>query len=82
MKNFFTYLLGWLLLASPALAQTTDPVRQKLDAVFANVDKSQVPTGYLYEAAVRFLRPGAYHSTLIDSSLTHILAKPLSWHLR
>ncbi|GEM_PF-6811317 len=28
MKHLFTYLLG--LLASPALAQTTDPVRQKL----------------------------------------------------
>ncbi|WP_151089370.1 hypothetical protein [Hymenobacter baengnokdamensis] len=52
MKKRCTYLLAWLLLATPALAQTPDPVRLKLDAVFANLDKSQVPTGRLLEAAV------------------------------
>ena len=47
MKHLFTYLLGLLLLASPTLAQTTDPVRQKLDDIFANIDKSRIPTGRL-----------------------------------
>lgn len=52
MKHLFTLLLAALLLAGPAHAQTTDPVRQKLDLIFANIDKSQVPTGRLAEAAV------------------------------
>ncbi|MDQ2770916.1 MAG: hypothetical protein M3Y54_10505 [Bacteroidota bacterium] len=52
MKHFFALLLAALLLAGPALAQTTDPVRTKLDLIFANLDKSQVPTGRLAEAAV------------------------------
>jgi len=41
-----------LLLARSVVAQTTDPVRQKLDAIFVNLDKSQVPNGRLLEAAV------------------------------
>lgn len=52
MKNSFTLLLAALLLAGPVHAQTTDPVRQKLDLIFANIDKNQVPTGRLAEAAV------------------------------
>ncbi len=52
MKHVFTLLLGALLLAHSAYAQTTDPVRQKLDQIFANLNKSQVPTGRLAEAAV------------------------------
>lgn len=51
-KLYFLLLLSWTLLARTAAAQTTDPVRQKLDAIFANLDKSQVPTGRLAEAAV------------------------------
>lgn len=38
MKHGFTLLLGALLLARPALSQTPDPVRQKLDLIFANLD--------------------------------------------
>lgn len=52
MKPLFTYLVGLLLLARLAPAQTSDPVRQKLDDIFAPLDKSQVPTGRLLEYAV------------------------------
>ncbi|GAB3636547.1 hypothetical protein GCM10027422_21370 [Hymenobacter arcticus] len=52
MKHLFTYLLSLLLLAHAARAQSTDPVRQKLNNLFADFDKSQVPTGRLLEAAV------------------------------
>ena len=52
MKHVFTLLLGALLLAHSAYAQTKDPVRQKLDQIFYYLDKSQVPTGRLAEAAV------------------------------
>ena len=42
MKKFFPLLLAVLLGAGPALAQTAapDPVRAKLDLIFANLDKS------------------------------------------
>lgn len=70
MKNLFTCLLGWLLLASPALAQTTDPVRQKLDNIFAPLDKSQVPTGRLLEAAVPLAYLPGFDGVLHDSART------------
>ncbi len=47
MKHLFAFLLGPLLLACPVHAQTADPVRQKLDSILANLDKSQVPAGRL-----------------------------------
>ncbi len=47
MKYLFPYLLGLLLLAGTARAQTSDPVRQKLDNIFTNLDRSQVPSGRL-----------------------------------
>ena len=54
MKHLLTLLLAALLLTSTtsAYAQTPDPVRQKLDLIFANLDKSQVPTGRLAEYAL------------------------------
>ena len=52
MKQFYTLLFVAVLFARPIFAQTTDPVREKLDLIFANLDKSQVPTGRLVEAAV------------------------------
>ena len=30
-------------------AQTNDPLRNKLDTIFQNLDKTQIPTGYLAE---------------------------------
>lgn len=39
----FPLLLHALLLGPAAQAQAPDPVREKLDLVFANIDKSQVP---------------------------------------
>lgn len=69
MKHVFTLLLGALLLARPAYAQITDPVRQKLDAIFANLDKSQVPTGRLAEFAVPLMAlPNFDGWNLTDSS--------------
>ena len=54
MKHLLTLLLAALLLTSmsSAHAQTPDPVRQKLDLIFANLDKRQVPTGRLAEYAL------------------------------
>lgn len=59
MKQLYVLLaLCWAsLLARPAQAQAPDSLSQKLSSIFAHVDKSQVPTGYLYEAGVRLLEP-------------------------
>lgn len=75
MKQFSFLLLlllaGWLLPARVIAQPTgTDSLSQKLTSIFANVDKSQVPTGYLYEAGIRFLEPGYYNGIRSDSNLT------------
>ena len=87
MKKFFPLLLAVLLGAGPALAQTAapDPVRAKLDLIFANLDKSQVPTGRLLEYAVPLAPVAAFDgAALRDSARTdldgfrHLYATALS----
>jgi len=74
MKHLFTCLLGGLLLATPTLAQRVaapppaDPVRQKLDVLFVNLDRSQVPTGRLLEAAVPLGPVTSFDGLLRDSA--------------
>jgi len=46
MKHLKIFLLS--LVCSSAFAQT-DPVRTQLNSIFANINKSQVPTGFLQE---------------------------------
>lgn len=76
MKHVSLFLFVTLLVCAlrpiGSQAQATDSLSFKLRSIFANLDKSQVPSGYLYEAGVRFLRPGAYNGTLTDSSLTNM----------
>jgi hypothetical protein len=47
MKKLYLLLLLSLLGPVHLRAQTTDSLRLKLDAVFAHLDKSQVPTRLL-----------------------------------
>lgn len=72
--SLFSLLLllafGLRPLGAHAQASGTDSLSQKLTSVFANVDKSQVPTGYLYEAGVRFIEPRFYNGIPSDSNLT------------
>jgi hypothetical protein len=73
MKNLYRYLLLLLgLVTTPARAQLSgsDSLQAKLSSIFANIDKSQVPTGYLYEAVVRLLEPRFYNGLLTDSNRT------------
>jgi hypothetical protein len=59
-------------------------VRQKLDAIFANLDKSQVPTGRLLEAAVPLGPVASFDGQLHDSTradmsaFRHLFATALS----
>ncbi len=75
-KLYFVLLLAacGLLGARPARAQEplsgSDSLRRKLTSIFANVDKSQVFTGYLAEATPRLISLSPYNGTLTDSSRT------------
>ena len=71
MKQFFTLALAALLLGgAPVRAQTADPVQQKRDLVFANLDKSQVPTGRLAEYALPLAPLRLFDGSLRDSGRT------------
>ena len=71
MKKLYSFLLA-LALCGPArlYAQAVDPTRAALDNVFANVDKSQVPTGFLAEYALPLVPLDVFNGTLTDSSRT------------
>ena len=82
MNRCFTYCLALLmaaLLACPAQAQTPPlpTPRQALDTHFANLDKTQVPTGFLAEYGVPLAPLHFFNGTLTDSSLT----SPEVWRL-
>ena len=44
----------WFALSQASMAQTTDPVRTELDRVFANLNRTAIPTGVLQEYGVAF----------------------------
>jgi len=66
------YICLWLALWGPAqlLAQVSDPTRATLDNIFAPLDKSQVPTGFLAEDALPLVPLDVFNGTLTDSSRT------------
>ncbi|GAA3930529.1 hypothetical protein [Hymenobacter algoricola] len=76
MRLFLRLLCVLLLSQLPSflLAQAPDPLRQRLDAVFAPLDKSQVPTGRLAEYATPLLPLDSYPGTLADTNYTDMSA--------
>jgi hypothetical protein len=50
------------------LMAQTDPLRQKLDLVFANINKNQVPTGFLEEYGSPLLPLDVFSGMLSDSN--------------
>jgi hypothetical protein len=62
MKHILLFLLLLLAGLRAAQAQPTgsDSLSRKLTAVFAHLDKSQVPTGYLYDRALPQAAPHAF----------------------
>ena len=56
-----------------AYAQTGDPLRDKLDSVFYNIDKSQIPSGYLQEYGAEFTPLHRYNGVLTDSNVINNL---------
>ncbi|WP_201977505.1 T9SS type A sorting domain-containing protein [Hymenobacter rubidus] len=73
MKHFLRFFLAVLLSIaglSRVWAQTAPPdaARQQLDQIFAPLDKTQVPSGYLDEYGERLLGLRAYNGVLADSN--------------
>ena len=52
IKKIITILLSFFTLQG--FAQTGDSLRDKLNSIFQNIDKSQIPTGYLVEYGTEF----------------------------
>lgn len=79
MRYLYLLLVSALLsapLTSHAQLSGSDSLRQRLNAIFAPLDKSQVPTRYLQEYGVRLLSLRPFDGTLTDSSRTTLEA----WH--
>lgn len=71
MKKLYLLLLLSLLGPARLWAQTTDSLRLKLDAVFANLDRSQVPTGLLDAYAYPLAPLAPFQGQLADSTRTN-----------
>lgn len=69
MRKFFTsMLLVQAVFCLYPKAQSTDVLRNELDAIFQYVDKSQVPTGYLEEYGAGFVPLRSFNGLLTDSN--------------
>ena len=75
-KSTLLLILCWLLGSAPLRAQSPPPdsLRQHLDHLFAQVNKSQVPAPFLEEYGLRFLPLDVFNGALTDSSLTTMQA--------
>lgn len=51
-----------------------DPIRDKLNFVFANIDKSQIPTGFLEEYGINLVPLDVFNGILTDSNKVDINA--------
>ena len=70
MKHLYGIVLS-LLLVTSTFAQTSDPLSAKLNSVFANIDASQVPTGFLKEYGLPLVPLGIFNGVLSDSSFCY-----------
>lgn len=69
MKKFFaSILLVQVFFCLHLKAQSIDELRNKLNYVFQNIDKSQVPTGYLEEYGPGFVPFKPFNGILTDSN--------------
>ena len=75
MKHAYLFcLLGLLLLGRAGYAQAPDGARLQLNQIFANLDKTQVPSAYLEEYGEQFLGLHPYIGVLTDSNRTDMEA--------
>ena len=62
-----------MLISTNSFGQTGDPLRDKLDSIFINIDKSQIPNGYLQEYGAEFTPLHRYNGVLTDSNVINNL---------
>lgn len=73
MRHYFAgILLALLLLCAQSNAQTTDVLKTQLDNIFQNVNKSQIPFGYLEEYGPGMVPFDIFNGVLTDSNRTDI----------
>lgn len=70
------FLVAILILFSLNAISQVDSLRLALDNVFAHVDKSQIPAGFLEEYGAQFVNLQTYNGTLTDSNYVNAMA----WH--
>ena len=63
----------FIFLSSVVFAQT-DALRDKLNLVFSNINKSQIPTGFLEEYGVHLVPLDVWNGVLTDSNKVNIYA--------
>ncbi|MCX8490651.1 MAG: hypothetical protein ORN54_06245 [Cyclobacteriaceae bacterium] len=73
MKKIYAFVLGMLVTCSFSFSQTY-PLRDRLNQVFANVNKAQIPTGFLEEYGVALARLQPFKGVLSDSNKLDIAA--------
>jgi hypothetical protein len=67
MKKIFAFVIGTLITCSSLFSQTY-PLRDRLDLVFANINKTQIPTGFLEEYGIALARFAPFNGVLSDSN--------------
>ena len=72
MKKLIMIVLCFLQIIK-ANSQTTNAAQVELDRIFQYIDKTKVPTGYLYEYGAAFTVIKDYDGTLNKNNVTHSL---------
>ena len=75
MAKKHCFVIAILLCCYTAFAQQTtlDSIKSQLDAMFAGLDKTKVPTGFLWDAAVNLIEGEYYNgSALTDSNFVSL----------
>ncbi|MDX1941840.1 MAG: T9SS type A sorting domain-containing protein [Saprospiraceae bacterium] len=70
----------WFALSQASIAQTTDPVRTELDRVFANLNRSDIPTGVLREYGVAFANLEQFDGSTNANNIVDETAWSLIYH--
>ena len=78
MKKLYKIYLSLLLMfVSLQTRAQIDSLRLNLDNVFAHIDKSQIPTGFLNEYGAQFANLKTFNGALTDSNNT---TDAMAWH--
>ena len=69
MKKILSTVLTFAFIFIESASAQTDPVKQQLDNIFLNINKSLVPSGYLDEYGPQFAEKKWYNGVLADSNI-------------